>query len=504
MRAKGNDQKEQTDKDRRGSDDSYRHVLRYTGMFSGVQVMKIGVDVVRNKLAAVLLRTGGFGLNGVMMNIGEVVNSLTNLGIGFSSVQRLSELYGRGAGDEEARRLVCVVRTYSFFSAVLGCILCLALSVLMSDYYFGSSDRSHLPEIALLSLFVASLPIEAGECSILKGARRLGQLATVELLCTVSTFVFTIPVFWLLGLRGIVISLVMCGWAKALLHLWATTRLFPYRLRPFSRQVVREGWPLVKRGVPYMMAAIAGSATTAAVLGYCLRGDTHEIGLYKAAYGLMVTYAGMVFTAVEADYFPRLSSVNRDRQRMNHTINQQIDVCVLLMAPLLICFVVGMPWAVRLLYTGEFLPIVEMAQVAAFYMFFKAVTSPVAYTSLARGDSLIYLLVECVYNVVFVALLYVGYHHWGLLGAGMALSLAALFDLFMIGSLYNILYHFRLRLSSLRLIAMQGVMLLAVVVASTSGVTSIKYCVALPMLVLSAWLSWRVLSGGEAGEGTLR
>ncbi len=479
-------------KEKAAEADSYGHVLRYTGVFGGVQVLKIVMDVVRNKLAALLLRTAGFGLNGVFMNIGEVVNSLTNFGIGFSSVQRLSEIYERGS-EEEFRRFVCVVRTWSLWSAVIGGVLCFCFARLLGLYFFHEGAR-HTAEIMFLSLYVASLPIEAGECSILKGVRRLGRIAGVELCCTVSTFVFTIPVFFLFGLRGIVLSLVLCGWAKAVLHLVACTRIFRYRVRPFSPKVTRAGLPLIGRGIPYMLAAIAGSCTTALVFGFCLSGEVTEIGLYKAGYGLMVTYAGMVFIAVEADYFPRLSSVNKDTPRMNHTINQQIDVCVLLMAPLLICFVMAMPWIVRLLYSHEFLPVVTMAQCAVFYMFFTAITKPVAYTSLAKGDSLVYLGVECAYNATFILLLYFGYHRWGLTGAGIALSLAALFDLVMICSLYGAGYHFRLLRTSLGLIIPQGLLLLAVGLSSLCGLTAVKYCTGVPCLALSLWLTWRTLS----------
>ncbi len=483
------------DKERREvreAEDSYDHVLKYTGVFGGVQGLKIMVDVVRNKLAALLLHRVGVGLNAMFMNIGEVVNSCTNFGIGFSSVQRLSELYEQGT-KEELRRMVGVVRTWSLWSATIAGVLCLSLSRVLGRYYF-SADESHTLELVFLSLYVASLPIEAGECSILKGVRQLRRIASIEVLCTFSTFLFTIPIFFVLGLRGIVLSLILCGWAKAVLHLWVSTRIFRYRVHPFSRKVLSAGRSLIMRGIPYMLAAIAGSMTTAVAFSYCLGGATDEIGLYKAGYGLMVTYAGMVFMAVEADYFPRLSSVNHDVVRMNHTINQQIDVCVLLMAPLLICFVMAMPWIVRLLYSHEFLPVVGMAQSAVFYMFFSAVTKPVAYTSLAKGDSLVFLAAECLYNVAFVCILYIGYHRWGVLGAGVALSCAALFDLIMICSLYGALYRFRLRLSSLRLIVPQGVLLLAVVLTSMCGSTLLKYSVGLPCFAFSVLITWRLLS----------
>ena len=43
-------------------DDSYSHVLKYTGVFGGVQGLNVLVGLVRNKFVAMLLGPGGMGL----------------------------------------------------------------------------------------------------------------------------------------------------------------------------------------------------------------------------------------------------------------------------------------------------------------------------------------------------------------------------------------------------------------------------------------------------------
>ena len=42
-------------------DDSYSHILKYTGIFGGVQGLNILMSVVRNKLVAIILGSGGYG-----------------------------------------------------------------------------------------------------------------------------------------------------------------------------------------------------------------------------------------------------------------------------------------------------------------------------------------------------------------------------------------------------------------------------------------------------------
>jgi len=474
--------------------DSYGHVLKYTGIFGGVQGLKILMNIIRNKLTSIFLGSWGMGLNAIFQNIAELINASTNFGISFSSLRNLSELYEEGS-DEDIRRFLVVIRTWCLWTAIIGMAICFFGATWISHYYFPTG-ASHIKEILLLSLFIGSMPIEAGECSILKGLRKLKVVAKVEVFATIATFLFTVPFYYFLGVYGVVISLVSCGWVIALIHLYYSTKLFPYKVRLFSVNVIKAGIPLIKIGIPYVLAAVAGALTTTLI--FKTFSDHHQVGLYKACYGLMVTYAGMVFVAIEADFFPRLSSVNHDYKRMNYVINQQIDVCVSLMTPLLILMVLCMPMVIRILWTREFMPVKAMADAAVFYMFFKSITTPIAYSSLAKGDSILYLIMEIIYDVAIVFLMKFAYAEWGLTGSGIALSLISLFDLILISTTYGWMYKYRIRFSTLRLIVPQFV-LLAIVVFTCFFVSPRipRYSICMLALIVSSVISWKFMRRDE-------
>lgn len=503
---------------------TYDHVLKYTGIFGGVQVLKILINILRNKLASVILGTVGMGFNAINLSIAELVNSLSNFGLHFSSVRNVSELYEKN--DEDAvRQYVCVIRTWSIWAAILGAVLCFTLPVWLSAAFsaissfftvcFGvvpdseivSHVQEHQLDAVLLGLMVFSLPLEASECSLLKGIRKLKILSFIEVLCALSTLFCTIPLYYFLGYRGIVLALICSSWSVALIHLYYSTKFYRWRIRPFDLQVLRQGVGLIRLGVPYMLAGIVGSVSSFVVLGF-LEG-AGEIGLYKAGYGLMVGYAGMVFVAVEADYFPRLSATHHDVRKSNGIINQQIDVCVLLMTPLLISMSLFMPRIIRLLYTNDFIAIVPMAVCAVYYMFFKAITLPVAYLPLAKGRSMVYLCMEFIYDVVFAVMIYLGYTLGGrylsfsfdgmacggLVGTGLALTAAGLFDLMMICGLYSVVFRFRFERRTVGLIIADFVCLsMTVPFCLVGGMRWFKYAFGLTALFLSCWLTWRFLS----------
>jgi hypothetical protein len=86
-----------------------------------------------------------------------------------------------------------------------------------------------------------------------------------------------------------------------------------------------------------------------------------------------------------------------------------MEVSLLVVAPMLVALIALLPLLIPYLFTSEFVPVVPMAQVTALAMFFKVMTLPVAYITLARGCSMAFLKLETAYYGVLVALIILGY-----------------------------------------------------------------------------------------------
>lgn len=469
------------------------HVLKYTSIFGGVQGMVILMSVVRTKLTSYLLGPIGFALMGVYMNVSEFVNSTSNMGFPFASVRRLSELFE--TGDETAvLHLIRVIRTWCCWIAMLGAVLCLAGSHWLGMWFGRDTDISAW-NIALLVPMIMSLAITAGEVSILKGTRRLKRVASISFLAALTTLAVTVPLFWALSTRGIVLALDLSTMAIMAVHLYFSVSIYPWQVSLCSRSIFHDGWELIRVGLPYALAAIAGAGMALTLPALMIRyGSLEDVGLYRVGYGLMVTYAGVVFTAFEADYFPRLSAVCHDMEKRDHTINQQMRVCLLLITPMLIALVTAMPLVIRLLNTPAFLPATNMAVCASFYMFLRSITVPIGYTSLACGDSVLYLLMEVVYDIVSLGIIFGGYHLYGLTGAGVGLSLSALFDLLLIGLTYGHYYHVRLQSDTIRLATVEALWLGCTVMGCMILPGLWRFIIGIPLLCCSTWQSYKILS----------
>ena len=66
--------------------DSYNHILRYTGLFGGVQGLNILVGIMRNKLVAMILGPDGMGLISLFNSTIKLVSDSTNFGVSVLSL----------------------------------------------------------------------------------------------------------------------------------------------------------------------------------------------------------------------------------------------------------------------------------------------------------------------------------------------------------------------------------------------------------------------------------
>ncbi len=420
-------------------DASYSHILKYTSLFGGVQGLGILVGIVRNKLAALILGPDGMGLVSLFNSTIKLVSDSTNFGLSLSAVKNLSEAYD--AGDEvQVRHVVRLVRSWSLFTALLGMFVCMALSPLLNKWTFTWGD--HTLHFILLSPVVGLMAITGGETAILKAVRQLRCLAIITLCCVFLALLCSVPIYYAWGQSGIVPSLVLFAIAQCL-----STIAFSFRLYvpsfSLSRKLMDEGGGMVRLGIAFVLAGILGSSAEFVVRSYLnTSGQLVAVGLYNAGYVMTMTYAGMVFSAMETDYFPRLSGIPTLGARLNQVVNHQMEVSLLLVAPLLVLFVVFLPVLLPLLYSGRFLPILGMMKVAVMAMYLRALTLPVEYIALSRSDSHAYLLLEAIYDVLFTVLVIAGYHYLSLWGTGVGLLAASLVNFVVVMSYARWRYHF--------------------------------------------------------------
>ena len=286
-----------------------------------------------------------------------------------------------------------VVRSWSLLTAILGFMVCLVASPLLNSLSFGWGN--HTLHFALLAPVVAMTAITTGELAVLKGTHQLRQLARI------SIYGISIPLLYIWGEAGIVPSLLLVALAQMLLTAHVSFRLFPYKFS-FNKELLASGKGMLRLGISFMLAGFMGSGAEFAIRSFMnTQGNLEMVGLYNVAYMMAVVYAGMVFSAMETDYFPRLSAISEVGEELYNTVNKQMEITILLAAPLLSVFILFAPFLLTLLFSSRFLPVVDTLRLLLLAMYFRALTLPVEYINLARGNARGYLLLEVIYDLWF-------------------------------------------------------------------------------------------------------
>lgn len=480
-------------------DATYDHVIERTSLFGGIQGLNMLINICRNKITAVVLGPQGSGIIAILSNLIELVHHSTDLGLCFSSVKHISEIFATG-DKAKIESFVRTVRLWCFGAGLLGLLVAAILA------FFTSFTETTISNVMIIAPAIAMLTIIAGEQAILKGTKQIKKVAIISVLGTLATFIICSIFYYTLKFQGIALALLANNAALLLINLHYSTKTYPYRFSEvFSRfkENFNAGTPMVILGISYVIAGIFGTGAEYVIRHFILQSCADEevgeiqLGLYASGYAIVVTYAALVFKAIDIDFFPRLSASANNAKLANRIINQQIEVCALLMAPLLTGLVLFMPHLVHILYTNNYHSAIPMAVTASLFMFFKAFFTPVEYLALAKGDSKMYMGVELCYDILIAIIIPLGYHYFGLIGCGVALSIAGILNTIFVFSIYSWKYHFRFKRRLLAFYIVQFI-LITLTIASVMysviyEVGTYKWTIGPVCLLISLFISGRIL-----------
>ena len=470
--------------------DSYGHILKYTSLFGGVQGLNILIGLVRTALVTKLLGPAGMGLVSLFQTTANFISQATNLGISFSAVRNVSELFDTG---DEARiaHFIKVVRAWSLLTGLIGTLLCMLAGSILSQLTFTWGD--HTLHFVVLAPLVGILAVTGGETAILKGARQLRSLAVIQMYNVIAALLISVPVYYFFGESGIVPVMLLTGLFSMLLTIRHSHKLYPLRFSGIQG-ILGEGMGMVRLGIAFTLAGILGSGADFVIRTFLNNvSSLDEVGLYNVGYMMTMTYAGMIFSAMETDYFPRLSAVNNDRVKCNDLISKQAEVSLLLISPIIVAAIFLLPVGLPLLTSSKFLPVVDMMRIMSLALYLRAVNLSLEYLSLAQGASLSYLFLEGVYDVVIVVLTIVCYKFYGLTGTGIALLAAGLFNTLLVFGYIGLKFGVRIRKAIFLLLLLQMGIGVAAFFA-TQWLSGFGYWVAgIVLFCISLWISVNIL-----------
>lgn len=397
---------------------SYRQVIKSTSIFGGVQLINIIIRIIKSKFIALFLGPEGMGIVYLFDTTTSFVSGLTNFGLGISAVKDLAA----SANDPNKIGLsvtAIVVRRAVWLTGLLGSLVTFFMSFYLSQLAFDS-DKYGIAFMWLSSTLLLT-QLTVGQNAILQGLRKIRFLAKANLIGGILGLLISVPIYYFLRIDGIVLSIIIGALANFLIALYysAKVKIEPVKIS-FADFFVRAV-PMIKMGF-----IISVNGLLLLGLSYALRiiiarsGGVVDVGLYSVGFVMINTYVGMIFSAMSTDYFPRLCGVAENSVMTNRLINQQAEIAIIILSPILAIFILYINFVIVLLYSQTFLPISLMVQISAIGMFFKTASWAVAYIFIAKGDTKTFALSEVSASIYMFFINYLGYSLWGLTGLGVS------------------------------------------------------------------------------------
>jgi O-antigen/teichoic acid export membrane protein len=471
---------------------SYRQIMKATSIFGGVQVFNIFISIIRSKFIAVLLGPAGMGIAGLLTSTTSLIGSITNLGLSTSAVKNVA---AANASGDSARvsTVVSVLKRLVWITGLIGALFTLAFAPLLSELTFG--NKEYTLAFVWISFTLLLTQINAGQLVVLQGMRKLQYLAKTNLAGSTFALLTSVPIYYILGVKGIVPAIIISSFITLLFSWYFSSRVKIASIKVDKATIFSEGGDMVKMGFFLSLNSFIAMGSSYLVRIFIShQGGVEQVGLYNAGFAIINTYIGMVFSAMGTDYFPRLSGIAHDPGKAKEIINQQAEVALLILAPILTVFLIFINWVVILFYSTRFLSVNNMIHWAALGVFFKAASWPIAFLLVAKGDTKLFFYNEVIANIYMLGLNVIGYHLAGLEGLGISFLAGYLLYLVQVYILAKWKYSFAFEKGFYKIFGIQ--FLLGVMCFATSRLlkSPYVYICGLLLILFSCYYSFRELN----------
>lgn len=462
--------------------------MKTTSIFGGVQVFQILIQIIRSKFITVLLGPNGIGIFGLLNSTIGLISGFTNLGLGTSAIKSIATAYENGS-EKRISVIVLVLKRIVCFSGIFGALITLVLSPWLSKLTFGNNDFTL--SFIWISITLLFNQISSGQLGILQGMRKINYLAKANLYGSVIGLIITIPLYYKFRIDGIVPSIIISSLLSLLLSSYFIKKI---DVKPVKVSVIRtiaEGKNMITMGFVISLTVLISLLTSYLLRIFISRiGGIADVGLYTAGITIVTTYVGMIFNAMGGDFFARLSSVSSDKKVCFLTINQQAEVAILVLAPILVLFFIMINYVIVVLYSDKFIPINIMILWAALGMFFRVIIWIMGFLYLVNGGNKTYFWNEFISTIYTLFLNLFGYYIMGLTGIGISMFIAYLITMIQSLLIGKIKYCFKFNDTFIRIFVIHFFISIIGVIVAQFVLGSWRYLLGVLLIIASFFYSY--------------
>jgi PST family polysaccharide transporter len=469
--------------------ESYKQIFKSTSIVGGSQILNIVIGIIKTKVIALLLGPGGVGTAGIFQTIVELVRNATGFGINFSSVKNIAE---NNTDPQRVARTILVLRRWELGTGLIGTLVVILLCGVFSTYSFGSP--SYTASIAIMSVVLVINAVSAGQLAILQGLRRIGEMAKASLLGSILGTVISLPLFWWLGIAGIVPAMILTALGSLVVSWFFARKIITVDVNLSLSQTFTEGLGMAKLG---FFIVVNGLVATASM--YIIRALIRShlgidyVGYFQSVWTISTLYIGILLNAMLADYFPRLSMIQHDNAASNKLINEQLEMTLLVGAPMIMGMIAFASLALNILYSASFhsaIPVLKWQMMASF---FTLISWPLGVLYLSKNKGLYAIISETIRQAIYISVVFIGWNYWGFNVLGIGFLVANCVSIFFVFYSVRHISSFRFSSVNIKCIFFLGGSLVLVLFSALWLDGIFQYVVnGITLLVISAFCLYRL------------
>lgn len=426
------------------NENSYKTIINSTSIFGIAQFMKIFISVISTKIIAVFLGPIGIGLIGLINNSTSIISSITSFGINITSVRDLSI-----ANSKKDQQLFDIeftkLQRWCLFTGFFGAIMSIVFSKYLSKITFGNFENFYWFILLSVNFILVSLTI--CRIAVLQSKRMLRKIAISNILITLFSSLCSLPIYYFFKSNGIIPVLLISATIGLLVNIYFTRNIKKVKLNDSLSDILKDSITKIKLGFLLSINVIFGLICTFIIKLYLNQNGQNSqiLGFFEVSSVIILTYFGLVFNAMSTDFYPRITTINNDNSKSNALVNDQIEIGLLIITPIICLVYFTAPFLIEILYTKDFHNVIYILKAALMAVLIKTITWPFGFLILAKSETKMYFWQEIISDLFLLIATFLGFHFFGLQGIGMASLLQFSTYGFFIYLIINKKYNFKFR-----------------------------------------------------------
>lgn len=372
-----------------------------------------------NKILAIFVGPSGYALMGQLQNTITMLTTVASAGVS-TGVTKYTAEYG------EAPELQKKLWSTAFRIGLIGSVFCGGLVVIfsqfLSNYVLGESEYYYIFIIVGLSIFFFCA--NTFLLSILNGKKEISLFVVANIGGSILSLLLVGLLSLTTGLVGALIGLAFNQSASFLFTLWLCSRTDWFRISNFQG---RYDAKILQNLFHFTLMALCTSAVgpiCQIIVRDILLSESgaQSAGLWEALIRVSNLYLMFLTTPLSVYYLPKLAELH-DRGQLRAEILNGYMLLVPAAAALAGLIFVTRSWLIPLLFTRDFLPMIEMMPFQLLGDVLRVCAWLLSFFLLSKSLTRLFIVTEIGFNISFVAFVWILTREVGLAGAPIAYAL---------------------------------------------------------------------------------